>query len=94
MLNRQAIKNVFLPLVPGEMKLTVTDESTLQVARRGESELDRFRIYPGDRLMSQKQGGVSGLVKDAMESIDSERAYYGKLASMIQELFAEDQDMW
>lgn len=38
MLNRQTVKNVLIPLVPGEMKLTVVDASTLQVARRGESE--------------------------------------------------------
>ena len=38
MLNRQTVKNVFMPLVPGEMKLSVVDASTLQVARRGESE--------------------------------------------------------
>ena len=38
MLNRQTVKNVTLPLVPGEMKLTVVDASTLQVAQRGESE--------------------------------------------------------
>lgn len=37
MLNRQTVKNITLPLVPGEMKLTVVDASTLQVARRGES---------------------------------------------------------
>jgi hypothetical protein len=37
MLNRQAVKNVTMPLIPGEMKLTVVDASTLQVARRGES---------------------------------------------------------
>jgi len=39
MLNRQMVKNVTLPLVPGEMKLTVVDTATLQVARRGESTL-------------------------------------------------------
>lgn len=38
MLNRQTVRNVTIPLVPGEMKLTVVDTSTLQVARRGESE--------------------------------------------------------
>ena len=38
MLNRQNVKNVLIPLVPGEMKVTVVDDSTLQVARRGESE--------------------------------------------------------
>ena len=37
MLNRQTVKNVMIPLVPGEMKVTVVDDSTLQVARRGES---------------------------------------------------------
>jgi hypothetical protein len=41
MLNRQTVKNVLIPLVPGEMKLTVVDASTLQVARRGESESTR-----------------------------------------------------
>lgn len=37
MLNRQAVKNVTIPLIPGETKLSVVDSSTLQVARRGES---------------------------------------------------------
>jgi hypothetical protein len=37
MLNRQTVRNVTIPLIPGEMKLTVVDTSTLQVARRGES---------------------------------------------------------
>lgn len=41
MLNRQAVKNVTIPLVPGEMKATVIDASMLQVARRGESESGR-----------------------------------------------------
>lgn len=47
MLNRLAVKNVTLPLVPGEMKLTMVDAKMLQVARRGESVLPisrkRFR---------------------------------------------------
>lgn len=37
MLNRQAVKNVTMPLIPGEMKASVVDPTTLQVARRGES---------------------------------------------------------
>ena len=41
MLNRQTVKNVLIPLVPGEIKCTIVDASTLQVARRGES---RFRV--------------------------------------------------
>ncbi|KAK1921591.1 hypothetical protein DB88DRAFT_498514 [Papiliotrema laurentii] len=36
MLNRQAVKNVTMPLIPGEMKATIVDPTTLQVARRGE----------------------------------------------------------
>lgn len=42
MLNRQAVKNVTIPLVPGEMKATVIDASMLQVARRGESEYKSY----------------------------------------------------
>lgn len=38
MLNRQAIKNITIPLVPGEMKATIGDATTLHLARRGESE--------------------------------------------------------
>ncbi|ORX33937.1 hypothetical protein BD324DRAFT_637747 [Kockovaella imperatae] len=38
MLNRQTVKNVLIPLVPGEIKCTVVDSSTLQVARRGEKQ--------------------------------------------------------
>lgn len=37
MLNRLAVKNVTIPLIPGEMKATAIDASMLQVARRGES---------------------------------------------------------
>ena len=37
MLNRQAVKNVTMPLIPGEMKASIVDPTTLQVARRGES---------------------------------------------------------
>ncbi|WVQ75930.1 hypothetical protein IAR50_005565 [Cryptococcus sp. DSM 104548] len=36
MLNRQTVKNPAIPLVPGEMKMTVIDDGMLQVARRGE----------------------------------------------------------
>ncbi|KAL1411667.1 hypothetical protein Q8F55_002632 [Vanrija albida] len=36
LLNRAAIKNVTIPLVPGEMKAKVIDASMLQVSRRGE----------------------------------------------------------
>ncbi|WVR04683.1 hypothetical protein IAU60_001694 [Kwoniella sp. DSM 27419] len=36
MLNRQAVKNPSIQLVPGEMKMTVVDQGMLQVARRGE----------------------------------------------------------
>ncbi|KAK4687779.1 hypothetical protein P7C73_g2331, partial [Tremellales sp. Uapishka_1] len=34
MLNRQTVKNPIIPLVPGEMKLTVVDKNMLQVSRR------------------------------------------------------------
>jgi hypothetical protein len=37
MLNRQTVKNVTIPLVPGEIKVTAVGESMLQVARRGDS---------------------------------------------------------
>lgn len=53
MLNRQAVKNVTIPLVPGEMKATVIDASMLQVARRGESESHGRAVVsyePGGRL--------------------------------------------
>lgn len=46
MLNRQTVKNVTLPLVPGEMKVTVVDAATLQVARRGESKSILCPCYP------------------------------------------------
>ncbi|GFZ47758.1 hypothetical protein JCM24511_05505 [Saitozyma sp. JCM 24511] len=36
MLNRQTVKNVTIPLVPGEIKVTAVGESMLQVARRGD----------------------------------------------------------
>ncbi|ODO07908.1 hypothetical protein I350_03489 [Cryptococcus amylolentus CBS 6273] len=36
MLNRQTVKNPAIPLLPGEMKMTVIDDGMLQVARRGE----------------------------------------------------------
>jgi len=51
MLNRLAVKNVTIPLVPGEMKLTAVDASMLQVARRGESVLALAR--------KRLRGGVS-----------------------------------
>lgn len=41
MLNRQAVKNVTIALVPGEMKATIGDTTTLHLARRGESGLSR-----------------------------------------------------
>lgn len=37
MLNRQTVKNAVIPLIPGEMKVTIVDQAMLQVARRGES---------------------------------------------------------
>jgi hypothetical protein len=37
MLNRQNVRNVTIPLVPGEMKVTVADIKMLQVARRKHS---------------------------------------------------------
>ncbi|WWC59539.1 uncharacterized protein I303_102095 [Kwoniella dejecticola CBS 10117] len=40
MLNRQGLKNPAIPLIPGEMKLTVIDQGMLQVARRG----DKIRL--------------------------------------------------
>lgn len=41
MLNRQTVKNVTIPLIPGEMKASIIDANMLQVARRGESEYKR-----------------------------------------------------
>nr|XP_019008416.1 uncharacterized protein I206_06975 [Kwoniella pini CBS 10737]OCF47197.1 hypothetical protein I206_06975 [Kwoniella pini CBS 10737] len=38
MLNRQGLKNPAIPLIPGEMKLTVIDQGMLQVARRGDKQ--------------------------------------------------------
>ncbi|ORY30371.1 hypothetical protein BCR39DRAFT_466673, partial [Naematelia encephala] len=38
MLNRQSVKNVAIPLIPGEVKLTTVNSDILQVARRGEKQ--------------------------------------------------------
>jgi len=57
MLNRQTVKNVTLPLAPGEMKLTVVDAATLQVARRGESELNSTTLcHPELKQLELRRG--------------------------------------
>jgi len=63
MLNRQTVRNVTIPLVPGEMKLTVVDTSTLQVARRGESGSILKFLDCADVVPQNREGGY-GLVKD------------------------------
>lgn len=39
MLNRATVKNVLLPLIPGEIRVTPTSDDMLIVERRGEGEL-------------------------------------------------------
>ena len=65
MLNRQAVKNVTLPLIPGEIKCSIVDPSTLQVARRGESTFDPKLKRKGveDRGSYQRSAGEYGSVK-------------------------------
>ena len=47
MLNRQSFKNVAIPLVPGEMRVSDADDQAFVLAKRGESELHMpIRIGP------------------------------------------------
>ena len=76
MLNRQAVKNVTMPLVPGEMKLTVVDTSTLQVARRGESAWSSQVLY--SRADDQRSGGGYGLARVQRSSRSLGRLFCGE----------------
>lgn len=42
MLNRAIVKNVLLPLIPGEIRVTPTSDSMLIVEKRGEGTSLRF----------------------------------------------------
>ena len=48
MLNRQSFKNVTIPLVPGEMKVTDIDQRAFVLARRGEKLRRRFWFSEGE----------------------------------------------
>ena len=53
LLNRNAVKNTLVALVPGEMKATRSDEQALQLARRGERV--SYGLRPLPELMSRAQ---------------------------------------
>lgn len=44
MLNRAIVKNVLLPLIPGEIRVTPTSDSMLIVEKRGEGTSMSFTI--------------------------------------------------
>lgn len=69
MLNRQTVKNVTIPLYPGEMKVKAIDASMLQVARRGES------VYGAMHTDMQRTCMVFGLQRGPRRSSASGRLF-------------------
>ncbi|WVW78361.1 hypothetical protein I302_100315 [Kwoniella bestiolae CBS 10118] len=61
MLNRQGLKNPAIPLIPGEMKLTVIDQGMLQVARRGEKQRIGIWFSEGPEAVDRFRRTVLGI---------------------------------
>ncbi|WWC86832.1 uncharacterized protein L201_001711 [Kwoniella dendrophila CBS 6074] len=61
MLNRQGLKNPAIPLVPGEMKLTVIDQAMLQVARRGDKQRIGIWFSEGPEVVERFRTTVLGI---------------------------------
>ncbi|WRT64713.1 uncharacterized protein IL334_001647 [Kwoniella shivajii] len=61
MLNRQGLKNPAIPLIPGEMKLTIVDRAMLQVARRGDKQRIGIWFSEGPEAVDRFRTTVLGI---------------------------------
>ncbi|OCF77003.1 hypothetical protein I204_02712 [Kwoniella mangroviensis CBS 8886] len=70
MLNRQGLKNPAIPLVPGEMKLTVIDQGMLQVARRGDKQRIGIWFSEGPDAVERFRRTVLGICGEPSKRTD------------------------
>jgi hypothetical protein len=82
MLNRQTVKNVTIPLVPGEMKVTAVGAGMLQIARRGESMSPVLQIL-------RTRGSIYGYVRCRRK----ERIAEHRTGPTLQEISPNDR-LW
>ncbi|WVQ83297.1 hypothetical protein IAT38_005436 [Cryptococcus sp. DSM 104549] len=61
MLNRQTVKNPAIPLVPGEMKMTVLDQEMMQVARRGDKTRTAVWFSEGAEMVEKFRRTILGI---------------------------------
>ncbi|WVN89363.1 uncharacterized protein L203_104586 [Cryptococcus depauperatus CBS 7841] len=71
MLNRQTVKNPAIPLVPGEMKMTVVDAGMLQVARRGEKMRIGIWFSEGPERVDKFREVILGIVGEPSKRPES-----------------------
>ncbi|OCF45827.1 hypothetical protein I317_00315 [Kwoniella heveanensis CBS 569] len=71
MLNRQAVKNPAIALVPGEMKMTVIDQTMLQVARRGEKQRIGIWFSEGPEVVEKFRTTILGICGEPSKRRDT-----------------------
>ncbi|WVF69741.1 hypothetical protein IAT40_004520 [Kwoniella sp. CBS 6097] len=71
MLNRQAVKNPAIALVPGEMKMTVIDQTMLQVARRGEKQRIGIWFSEGPEVVEKFRTTILGICGEPSKRPDA-----------------------
>ncbi|EIW71233.1 hypothetical protein TREMEDRAFT_56356, partial [Tremella mesenterica DSM 1558] len=60
LLNRQAVKNVLIPLTPGDMRVSVVDQNNMHIARRGERLRRSIWFSEGEKAA---QAFMSGIIR-------------------------------
>ncbi|WWD21550.1 hypothetical protein CI109_106036 [Kwoniella shandongensis] len=71
MLNRQTVKNPAIPLVKGEMKLTVVDQGMLQVARRGDKLRIGIWFSEGEEAVNRFRSVILGICGEPSKRPDA-----------------------